>query len=230
MSGGLPSSADGLDESDGGGEFFAAELNDGALDGQGGGLGNGDLEVGNAAEPVAVVGDFEGALGGLHRGGLGLQLRLEQPLRGNLVFDLLEGGQDGLAIAGQGLIINCPGQCQPGAIPPAREDGQLHRRADGPEPAGPIEPGRGGNGLETSQAVEAEMGIEGTQGNADLSVSGGHALLGGGDIGPAFEQFAGQGRQHGGRWGGGAIDGSQDKAGRRLAAESGDGVEQPGAL
>ncbi len=102
--GGGPAAAEGFDEEDGGVHAAAHDVDVVALVGEGGVLRGDDLEVGVDAADVAVVEDLLGALGGY--GGFVLLLGLlgEDAEGGEVVFDLLEGGEDGLAVVGGGLL------------------------------------------------------------------------------------------------------------------------------
>lgn len=221
-----PVAAEGFDQADQSDAALALELNDSSFLSQRCALGGGDFEVGHQAGFVAVIGDFKGVPGGSEGGVFGVEFGSQEVVGGELVLDFLEGSEHGLAIIGDGFIVSAAGEVELGAVATAGEQGQVERRSDGPETAGPIEEGSGVERLEPGEAIKDDARIEGAGGDADVSIGGGHAPFGGGDVGASFKEFArqagGDGRNGlGARRGGGEL-----KTRSGLATEHGQSMNE----
>ena len=64
-------------------------------------------------------------------------------------------------------------------------------RAERPERARTLNPGSAIDAFKAARAIEADGGIVGAHGDADLGVGGGGAALGGGDVRAALEELRG---------------------------------------
>ena len=98
--GAVPAAAEGFDEQDGGVHAAAQDVDVVALVVECGGLRGDDLQIGVDAADVAVVEDALGLLRGCGGGRCCCGLLLEDAEGDEVVFDLLEGGEDGLPVVG----------------------------------------------------------------------------------------------------------------------------------
>ena len=227
--GGIPASAEGLDELDGGGHLADLEGDLGLLVGEQGGLGADDVEVGVEAGLVARGGDVDVALGGVDGLLLADDLLGGDAEGGDVVFDLLEGGEDGLTVGGDvggvlGGVLGGGGAAEAGV-----EEGLGGGGTEGPEEGWRGEEVGDVRGLEAAAAGEIEGGVVGGLFDADEGVGLGHGAFGGGDIGAALKQLGGQAERDGRGGGGGGADGDREGRGG-FADEGGDGVFVDGAV
>ena len=120
---------------------------------------------------------------------LHLRFLLEDAQRGEVVLDLLEPGELGLAVLGDGRIVGRDRLLGLRAAQARVEDRLRERRADRPEAARRGEQIGGVLAAETAARRERDRRkVRGLR-HADLRVRGGRAALGRGDVGPALEQL-----------------------------------------
>src|SRR5690606_26062228 len=110
------------------------------------------------------------------------------------------------------------------AVLKARENGDPHAGAVGPEQRGGVEENVDVAALVAGVAEEGDAGEELGLGDPDAGGGGGEAALGGGDVGTALEEIAGEpGRDL--RRGTGVLSaGRQGKGRRAFPEENGEGV------
>ena len=122
---------------DGGGRGFGAERSKSLLVGEKRGLRDQNVETGIDASKVARFRQFEIALAGLLGFYLLLDLFGENADGGHRIFDLLEGSEHGLAVAGHAGVIECGELLDRGAAEAGIKDSFGKRWTDGPKTAGP---------------------------------------------------------------------------------------------
>jgi len=117
-------------------------------------LGGDDLKVVVDAADVAVVVDALGLFGG--GGGLALLVGFggEDAEGDEVVFDLLVGGEDGLAVGGGGAVEAGEGLLGDAAAAAGVEEGLAECRAEGVDEAGFVEERGDGGGLEADGGGE----------------------------------------------------------------------------
>ena len=188
----VPASAENLDKEDAGVHATAQDVDVVALICERGGLGGDDLQVGIDATDVAVVEDAFG----LDCGGCGLALLLllmrEDAKGDEVVFDLLVGGEDGLAIVGGGAVVVGEGLLGDSASTAAIEEGFADGRAKCVNEAGFLEERGEAGALLAGRCANVERGEVGGASDANLLVGGGGAAFGGGDVRTSFEELRGK--------------------------------------
>ena len=194
-----------------------------------GGLGGDDLQIGVDAANVAIVEDLYCGLGS--DGGVMLLLRFQDEgvEDSEVVFDLLEGGEGGLAVVGCLFVVAGDGLLRDCAAAAGIEEGLRERRADTPDVVRAVDEGGDRGALEAGEGREVECGEVGGAGDADALVGLVDAALGGGDVGTALEKLRWQADRNGWRQ---RVERllSESEAGGRLADEHGDGVLELGSL
>ncbi len=108
--------------------------------------------------------------------------------RGEVVFDFLEGSQNGLAVSGDGFVVGGDSAFLLGGACAAVKEVQGQRRADGPEAMRDGEQVGKAGILVAPRTTEAQRREEGSLGDADLGVGSSHAPFGSGNVRAAFEQ------------------------------------------
>ena len=142
-----------------------------------------------------------------------------------VVFDLLIGGEDGLAIEGGGVVIAGASLLGETASATSIEEGFTEGRAERIDQAGLVEERGDGFALEARGSAEIERGEVGSARDADLLVGGGGAALCGSDVGTSLEELRGEaGRKCGRIVGQRQGRGREGEGGGRLPDEDGDGV------
>ncbi len=118
---------------------MGVESGKGLLIGEQGGLRNQNCQILIDAGFVARLRQFEVTLRGLH--GLLLLLNFfgQDAHGGEIVFHLLESGENGLAVAGEVGVVGGDKLLHGGAAQAGIKNGFRYRRADAPEVAGPVE-------------------------------------------------------------------------------------------
>ena len=107
-----------------------------------------------------------------------LQLLRQDALRGEIVFDLLKRGQDGLPIAGNIGVVDFDVLIDGGTAQAGVEDGLRYGTSNRPEAAGEVEQVHEAGALETAGGAQGKVGIEGCGGDTDLGVRRGHVAFG----------------------------------------------------
>ena len=97
-----------------------------------------------------------------------------------------------LAVVGDLLVVARVGGRGLGAMQTAVKEREHGLRADRPVLARRGEPVGGGGALQPTGTQETEHGEVRRARYADVGIGGGHAPLGGGDIGTALEQLGGE--------------------------------------
>ena len=101
----IPSSAEGADQADARAELPRLEVDGGALVGEQCGFGRKHLKVAGDAAFVALVGEIEGVLRGCDSALFDAGLLFQNSQAGELVFDVVEGVEDGVSVSGSlGLV------------------------------------------------------------------------------------------------------------------------------
>src|SRR5580658_4703464 len=135
----VPAAAECFDQLDRGGHGLGAKRGESLLVGKESSLRDEDVEISIDAGKVARFCQFEIALGRLFGFYLLLDLFGENADGGHGVFDLLEGGKDGLTIASNVGVVERDELLNGGAPEASVKDGLRERGTDGPETAGPGE-------------------------------------------------------------------------------------------
>src|SRR5580698_3769806 len=130
---------------------------------------------------VAPVGEFEGALRRVDGALLDDGLLLEDAEGGELVFNVVEGLEDSVAVAiGLRLVIVAGLVGERVALAGVKE--QLRGlAAEGPDGAGALNQGAEARALKAAGGAESDGGVVGADGDADLRVGCGGLALDGGD-------------------------------------------------
>src|SRR2546426_6796750 len=160
-----------------------------ALVREGHGLRGDDLEIVVDSAPVAVGEELERLLGRLHCPPLLLRLLLEDAESGQVVLDLLEGGERGLTVAGHGRIVGGEHGVGRGAAAPAVENRLCDRCPHRPQEARCVQDVPERASLESDRGVQHQRRIVRGLGDADLLVGLGDPALGGCDVRAPLQQL-----------------------------------------
>ncbi len=220
---GVPASAEGLDEFYGAGHFADAEGHLCLLVGEQSGLGGDDVEVRVEAGLVAVLGDGEIALGGVDGEVFAGDLVGGDADRGDVVLNLLEGGENGLAIGGDIGVVLGGVLGDGGFAETAVEDGLRSGAAGGPEQGWEGEEAGDVRAFEAAGAGKGHVGVVGGLLDADEGVRFGEGAFAGGDVGASLQELGREANRDGGDGGGEVADG-EGEAGGGLADKGGNGV------
>src|SRR6266705_2630551 len=226
---GVPAAAQRLHQGRGRDEAPAENADCGALVVELGGLHRHHVDVAHGARLVLVGRQHHRFARCAHGLVLHFRLLFEDAQRGEVVLDLLEAGEHGLAVLRDGRIVGryrllCLRAPQAGV-----EDRLRERGADRPEAARRGEQIGGIRAAETAARRKRERRkVRGLR-DADLRVRGGRPALGSGDVGPALEQLRGQAERNA-RHRHRERHGRDRELGGRLADEDRDRVLQLSAL
>src|ERR1700746_1657882 len=177
----IPTATESLDQQDRVHHAAAKKIDRRDLIGKRGGLSGGHFEVTGDAALVAGDGKIQILLSCLYCSILRLGFAFENPQRRNVVFDLLETGQDGLAIIGDGLVVRSDGLIRGSSAPSRVEDGLRGCESQRPEAAWSIQQGCDARAFESASSTQIDQRIIGGFRDSDLSIGGGYSPFGRGD-------------------------------------------------
>ena len=210
-----------------GGHLLGAKVDQGLPVGQQSSLSADDIEITIDSQFVTVSGQGEESFRGFDGCILALQLFREDAQRGQVIFDLLEGGQNSLAIARDCVLVAGARLFDDGLALAGIENRLRQSRANRPNAAGPFEQAADRGALDPGGGAESDGRIIGGFGDADLRVGLGHTAFGSGDVRAAFEQFGGDTDGRGRRTGFERLGGNGEIGGG-FADQQGDGVLELG--
>lgn len=188
----VPAAAEGSDELDRSGELAGVEVSGSALVGEQGALGGEDFKVAGGSALIALVGDVKGVLGGGDGVALSGRLLLKDAKIGELVFDLVECGEDGGFVGGCLGLVAVASLISEGVAAASVKEELGGLRAEGPEGAGALNPCAELEALKAASCAEGDGGVIGADGDADLGVGGDDAALGGGNVWAALDELRGK--------------------------------------
>src|ERR1051325_8756193 len=162
-------------------------------------LRSGDFKVSDQSGLVSIFSYAQRAARGVQRLLFRREFLLQQFLRGEIVFDLLERAQNILTIVGDGFFVSSLCATQVGSQASAFKNWDVNRGTDCPDAAGSVEQGAGADASEAGEAVDANGWKERGFGDADARIRGGHATFRCGDVRPAFKEFGWNARWNLGR-------------------------------
>ena len=136
---GVPSAAQGFYQIYGADHLLAEQLRFQPLAGEQRGLRSDDVEVSGHSADVTIVGDGQSAARIIDRRTLRGQRLRERAQIADAVLDLLECGEHGLAVIGDGLVIRGARGGKIGAVSSAFDDGLQGVGTERPEKAGRIQ-------------------------------------------------------------------------------------------
>ncbi len=155
-------------------------------------MGVDDFEVTHEAGVVAFLRKIGAAAGAGDGTGLRGRLVAEEARGGERVLHFAEGDEHALLVGRGGFVVGRAAAGEIGAVASALEEREVEARAEGPEAAvgfGEVaDVGAGVTGGSGERDVREERGL----GDTDAGAGCGEAAFGGGDIGTAREQVAGE--------------------------------------
>ena len=154
----IPAATQRFHQLDAGHDLLFSKTNGSFLSRQQRGLGGDDVEVRIDSGFVPDFGFVEASFRRLDRGILLLDNLRQDSESGQVVLDLLEGGQHGLPVIRHGLVISGLELLHGGPAQSGVEDGLGEARTDGPQPARPGEPFGGSDAFESSDALKVTLG------------------------------------------------------------------------
>src|SRR3989441_13096784 len=195
---GVPAAAQRLPQGRGRDEPPAENADRGALVAELGGLHRHHVDVAHDARLVLVGRQRHGLARCAHGLVLHFRFLFEDAQRGEVVLDLLEAGEHGLAVLRDGRIVGRYRLLGLRAPQAGVEDRLRERGPDRPEAARRGEQIGGIRAAETAARRERERRKGRGLRDADLRVRGGRSALGSGGVGPAPRQLRGQAQRKAG--------------------------------